>query len=1214
MEELFGVSINRIMVVLLAIFLAIMSVVVFMAWRNRIMLKLALRNIPRRRAQTVLIIVGSMLSAVIIAAAFGTGDTISFTIRDDAVNDLGGIDEFLFSARDPGSFGQASDPYFSRSRFDELATNLADFDAIDGMVPFIGEIVPTLNTRTYLTEGQMRVTAPDPDHLGGFGPFVLASGVEASFQELLKELPEDGVYINDKAAEELDARLEDEFRLYLGEEPVTFRVKGIVNRNGLAGIDPTILLPLRQAQLLFDKPDQINGIAVSNRGGVRAGVELSEEVTERLRVFFADRRVAEELVVLLNQEAVLQALEERKGSLSGNLQGDVAELRKELPEGETTDRVIRLLSDRDVADEVLKALGRADLRETELQADTLFNDLAEIRVVEIKRFLLDLADQAGSGITTIFIMFGLFSIVVGILLIFLIFVMLAAARRTEMGMARAVGAKRSHLVQMFVFEGTAYDLAASTVGTTIGLLVSLGLVAFLNYLLGRVDADFSFTYHLTAKSAIVAFCLGMIIVFITASVSAYRVSRMNIAEAVRGLPETIALRGEASFIERLLLVGKAIVQPFIFLWQAVRHLVRGRFLRFWLALGGAVLWAPIISPVWWVGIVIALVRFAWPYLRRGWLTFLLGLLLVYVGVGPANQLAWFNIGSSLMIMGIGLMLRLLVIRIPALSGAFGILVLASGIILLSHGVVKGDSLPIVIGAVVAVIGISMTTPVVLKWTEVRAEVIDRLAFTFIGVVMLAYWLLPFDVSEPITGVLEDDIEMFFISGITMVTAAVWTVMYNADLLLKAISSLTSGAGKLRPVLVTAVAYPMSAKFRTGLTLAMFSLVVFTLIVMSFINEAYRNTFSDPERVLGGWDIVGRVGTVSVTNPIGDIDSAIEESPHLSLADFEAIGGYVWAQVQVRQLDARNQLWERYVVRAADDEYLAASRYDFKIIAEGYGSTKEEVWDALRRDASLAVIDASALEGAGDGFSNAGPFKMEGVSIQDKKMVPIEIDVLEPLSEKRLQFTIIGVLDSAVDANGIITSKTSVDAAFSFPIPLNTYRFRVAEGVDVKAVSKDLEAAFLENGMETQVLEEELADIVTFINNFYNLLTGYMGLGLVVGIAALGVISIRNVVERRQQIGVLRAIGYRQGMIQLSFLLESSFIALLGVALGVALGTIISFNLVNHLGDELEGLRFTVPWVQIVIIVAATYIFSILTTILPARQASHILPAEALRYE
>ena len=95
MEELFGISMNIIMVVLLAIVLPALAVVAVMAWRNRIMLKMGLRNIPRRRAQTVLIIVGIMLSTVIMAAAFGTGDTISFSIRNEAIRVLENIDEVI---------------------------------------------------------------------------------------------------------------------------------------------------------------------------------------------------------------------------------------------------------------------------------------------------------------------------------------------------------------------------------------------------------------------------------------------------------------------------------------------------------------------------------------------------------------------------------------------------------------------------------------------------------------------------------------------------------------------------------------------------------------------------------------------------------------------------------------------------------------------------------------------------------------------------------------------------------------------------------------------------------------------------------------------------------------------------------------------------------------------------------------------------------------
>ena len=123
MQELFGVSMNLLMVIMLAIFVVITGTVAFMAWRNRVMLKLGLRNIPRRRAQTILIVVGSMLSAVIIAAAFGTGDTISFSIRSTTIDSLGTIDEILTPTRASNQFGPV---YMPRSEFDQLQAELAD--------------------------------------------------------------------------------------------------------------------------------------------------------------------------------------------------------------------------------------------------------------------------------------------------------------------------------------------------------------------------------------------------------------------------------------------------------------------------------------------------------------------------------------------------------------------------------------------------------------------------------------------------------------------------------------------------------------------------------------------------------------------------------------------------------------------------------------------------------------------------------------------------------------------------------------------------------------------------------------------------------------------------------------------------------------------------------------------------------------------------------
>lgn len=70
------------------------------------------------------------------------------------------------------------------------------------------------------------------------------------------------------------------------------------------------------------------------------------------------------------------------------------------------------------------------------------------------------------------------------------------------------------------------------------------------------------------------------------------------------------------------------------------------------------------------------------------------------------------------------------------------------------------------------------------------------------------------------------------------------------------------------------------------------------------------------------------------------------------------------------------------------------------------------------------------------------------------------------------------------------------------------------------------------------LDARRLGVVAANHTFNRLIQGFMGLGLIVGVAALGVISARSVVERRQQIGMLRAIGFRRSMVRDAFLLES----------------------------------------------------------------------------
>src|SRR5262249_26530837 len=119
-----------------------------------------------------------------------------------------------------------------------------------------------------------------------------------------------------------------------------------------------------------------------------------------------------------------------------------------------------------------------------------------------------------------------------------IFVMLAAERRAEMGMSRAVGLKRRHLTQMFLFEGTAYTLAASAVGVVLGLGVAALMIRVLSSIFSGFYKGIDLTYHVEWTSIVIAACLGILLTFVVVAFSAYKVSRLNIVAAIRDLDES----------------------------------------------------------------------------------------------------------------------------------------------------------------------------------------------------------------------------------------------------------------------------------------------------------------------------------------------------------------------------------------------------------------------------------------------------------------------------------------------------------------------------------------------------------------------------------------------------------------------------------------------------------------------------------------------------
>ena len=216
----------------------------FLALLNRIIFKIGLRNIPRRPAQTALIVVGLMLSTLIISSALGTGDTIGHSIRNEVVKGLVEIDEILTANQGANLGLTGSSPYFPEERFDALRAELSDFDAIDGMLPMIAERAPVANPGKQKSVGLMNIAAFDPGNLGVFGPLLAIDGSTANPLALTGA----DVFLNKTAAEELGAVVGDQLELFLQSGNVTLRVAGIVEGGGVAGDDETTILGIMRLE------------------------------------------------------------------------------------------------------------------------------------------------------------------------------------------------------------------------------------------------------------------------------------------------------------------------------------------------------------------------------------------------------------------------------------------------------------------------------------------------------------------------------------------------------------------------------------------------------------------------------------------------------------------------------------------------------------------------------------------------------------------------------------------------------------------------------------------------------------------------------------------------------------------------------------------------------------------------------------------------------
>ena len=996
MTELFGIPLTVILVVLVIMLAMCLSGVAWVAWRRPVIFKLGIRNIPRRPGQSVLIILGLMLSTMLISAAFNSGDTMQRSATMHVYRLFGHVDELIVFSRDgTASAGDALTATIDDDVLTLVDNAVLDSPEVDGVLPVLDIVVPVINTTRNLTEAQVGLSGIDPARVAPLGGLRSIDGDSID----LAAIPDMQVVVNQRAAEALGAAPGDTLQIHYNNSPISFIVNAVATESMVSGARypgyletrplPGIVMPLDRLQKLTGQPGKLSLVMVSNRGGITG----SETLTD----------------------AVVMALE---------------------------------------------------------------NALATqpVGVAAIKRDGVNEAEGLAEGMTSIFLVMSLFSVAAGVLLIILIFTMLAAERRPEMGMARAVGAQRRQLVEQFMAEGAGYALLAGIVGALLGVVLSASILRMSQAMFG---GTFEIEQRFHPQSIIIAYSLGVVLTFLTMVCASWNVSRLNVVAAIRDIPDvTVHKRRKRTL-----------------LWAALLLLAGGAFSA--------------------------------------------------VGVGSAEGFPFF-VGLSVLSFGVALVLRF--VGLPG-----------------------------------------------------------RAIYTGVGLWILTLWLMPEDVSRSVLGEYEIGPEMFFGAGISLVVAATVLVVNNLALLLGAISRMGGMFGKWLPAVRTALAYPRVAPGRTGLTMAMFSLIVFALVMMTTMMTNF-SALSIGDEASAGWHVRADAGSA---NPVGDFDTALRDR-RVDMSGIEATGTMttpnpVASHVRI----AGTAPWKNQVIYGLDADFIQGSTLTFQQRAVGYDSDAEVI-EALLTEPDVVVSDSFSIQDEDYGGGDDG-FALTTITAGDKAFSPIKLEFEDPVTGQPRPARIIAIIDSRISFWGLYTAQATVDRIYP-ELARFSYFLALDDPAEAGDVARQVESALFTHGVQGISIRDEQVEGQRWYRGILAIMGSFFGLGLIVGIAAVGVVATRAVVERRQEIGMLRALGFQRSLVSLAFLIEAALVVILGVITGTILGLVTAHNLYRSEGVGPEGASFAVPWTFIGMVLTVTTGVALVMTWIPAMQASRIAPAEALRYE
>ena len=183
-------------------------------------------------------------------------------------------------------------------------------------------------------------------------------------------------------------------------------------------------------------------------------------------------------------------------------------------------------------------------------------------------------------------------------------------------------------------------------------------------------------------------------------------------------------------------------------------------------------------------------------------------------------------------------------------------------------------------------------------------------------------------------------------------------------------------------------------------------------------------------------------------------------------------------------------------------------------------------------------------------------------------------------------------------------------------PINEYCFLLEEGTELEDVRTQIEQS-LENKILNIIMREDVpsyAGLEMDLEQFQTMAQMFPALFVIVGAMAIYILLTRIVYNQRNQVGLMRAVGYSRRRVMTHYLGFSMVIGIMGSIAGIITGYFLS-KLLTEFYASLINLPFTTTqnhWIAIGIGIMLGVLPCAIAGLMPAWRASRILPAEAMR--